>query len=126
MVEPVRVSAGVVVPDEVCAQLAHALREAVRSGYRPTPEVLAILAACTTVAKDRASLSTVGYPKPEVVAVPQTDRSFEGEITTAEAAEMLSCSSESVRLRVASGALPGRKVGKTWLIGREAVEALRK
>ncbi|MFB9924420.1 helix-turn-helix domain-containing protein [Amycolatopsis halotolerans] len=127
MVEPLPTPSGdVVLPGAWAAQLAAALRQLAECGVRLTPELTATAVVCRAVARDRASLSTVGYPKPEVVAVHQTDRSFKGEITTAESAEMLSCSSESVRQRVASGALPGRKAGKTWLIDRKAVEALRK
>jgi excisionase family DNA binding protein len=128
MTDPVAMvapSGDVVVSASVAAQVLDVVRQAARNGARITPEVSAVAGALGEAARRRVTLSTVAYPNGEGVVSHQNRRVSEVEIGTTEAASLLRCSTESVRRLVSSGALPGHLVGKTWLIDRSAVVALR-
>ncbi len=47
-------------------------------------------------------------------------------ISTAQAGDMLSVTSETIRQWASAGRLPGRRIGRHWKIELEAVEALLK
>jgi excisionase family DNA binding protein len=43
-------------------------------------------------------------------------------LTTAETAEALRCSVDTVQRRIKDGSLPAVKVGRQWLVSRDVVE----
>jgi excisionase family DNA binding protein len=49
---------------------------------------------------------------------------MESRMTIPMAAKRLSCSESALRRMVASGRVPGTKVGRDWLIDAEAVDEL--
>lgn len=56
---------------------------------------------------------------------PMTPAPLAPLMTTAEAAEALRADPTSIRRWIASGRLPGARVGNHWLVARAAVDLLR-
>jgi excisionase family DNA binding protein len=100
-------AAVVFVPDRLAVELFRLLRQALvvrgrTTGEIPTPAAIALLSALHTAANRpaRALQPTVGTV----------------EVSVDGAAAALGCSPRRIRQLAAAGRLPGRKVGRAWLI----------